>query len=60
MDIKISINTDNDAFGRGYCRHEVGRILSDAAARIRREEGINERNLMDINGNTVGKIEVEE
>ena len=58
MDIKISINTDNDAFGRCPAI-EISRILEDAAYRVQRD-GIHERNLMDSNGNTVGKIEVED
>lgn len=58
MDITITINTDNAAFEGPYCQHEVARILSELATKIKRN-GIYDGNLRDGNGNTVGAIKAE-
>ena len=52
--IIIEIKTTNDAF-EGYMEQELSRILYNLTERI--EEGRRPRKLMDINGNTVGKVE---
>ena len=66
MDITITINTDNAAFGE-WPEQEAARILAALANKIRTEMdfsdkrvGANEFSLRDINGNTVGKMEVSE
>jgi hypothetical protein len=65
MNINITINCDNDAFA-GRCGYEAGRILHDLAVSLKGEsarvipavfDGIK---LFDINGNTVGRVTVEE
>jgi hypothetical protein len=61
MNITITINCDNDAFGHRPAR-EVSRILDHASAHID-AHGIRDsdgKKLFDINGNSVGKIEVTE
>ena len=52
--IIIEIKTTNEAF-EGYMEQELSRILYNLTERI--EEGRRPRKLMDINGNTVGKVE---
>lgn len=52
--IIIEIKTTNDAF-EGYMEQELSRILYNLTERI--EEGRRPKKLMDINGNTVGKVE---
>ena len=54
-EVKITINTDNEAF-EYPC--ELPRILTEIAAKF--ESGISEFDIKDINGNIVGKVEVEE
>jgi hypothetical protein len=61
MKIKIEIDTDNSAFEGGNLVPEVGRILLGAASwigRPARGRGVARRGLTDINGNTVGMVEV--
>ena len=59
MNIKITINTDNAAF-KDNPTGEVCRILRDLADRAD-DYGIeNTERLRDINGNTVGKVTVED
>lgn len=53
--VKITINTDNEAFE--YAR-ELPRILTEIATKF--ESGASEFDIKDINGNIVGKVEVEE
>lgn len=50
----LVIDCDNDAFRGGYARAEIANILTDTAARVRREWP-HEMTLRDSNGNTVGK-----
>lgn len=59
MTITITINTDNHAFRQDYAR-EVERILMETARRIKREARMHGDSfaLLDINGNTVGRLEV--
>lgn len=54
--IKITINTDNAAF-EDY--DEVPRILSELAKKVI-EKASYKLSVLDINGNVVGKMEVEE
>ena len=54
--IKITINTDNAAF-EDY--DEVPRILGELAKKVI-EKASYELTVLDINGNVVGKMEVEE
>jgi hypothetical protein len=54
MKITIKINTDNDAFGDGP--RETARILRKLADGCPLEPG----KIRDINGNTVGSVEVSE
>ena len=56
MDIKITLNTDNDSFQPSPSM-EVARILGNAIDDMQ-IEGLRERPLMDMNGNTVGRIEL--
>lgn len=58
MTYRIEIKTDNAAFedDPGY---EVARILRKLADRVE-SEGLDQVRLMDINGNCVGSVEVED
>ena len=59
MDIKITINTDNEAFSN--CPGgEIARILRRLAREIEDWRGKQDIgcNLRDINGNKVGKLEI--
>lgn len=59
MEVNIHIECDNAAFdedGAGPSQ-EVARILHDSVNKIL-SDGISDRKLRDINGNTVGYIEV--
>lgn len=65
MNITITINTDNAAFSdeNGGREYEVGRILRKLADELHDgiiNASIGPRKLRDINGNTVGKVEVVE
>jgi hypothetical protein len=53
--IVITISTGNDAFQDGNMENEVSRILYDLA-----ERSIATRAIMDINGNKVGNMVVED
>ena len=57
MDITIDIQCDNAAF-EDNPEQEVARILKELAERI--AYGLSDRNLKDINGNTVGNMYVNE
>lgn len=62
MNITIEINCDNAAFEDDAGR-EVARILADLASklpRLRNPAKWDGLTLCDINGNTVGKVTVEE
>lgn len=62
MKITITIETDNAAFERAPM-FEVARILDSAAARLKREGPPDEGDsykLRDVNGNTVGRVTVED
>jgi hypothetical protein len=50
----IKINTENDAFQGGNGRAEIARILRELADKI--EAGESPRTILDVNGNTVGRI----
>ncbi len=58
MNITITINTDNEAFV-GQPKEEVRRILGElfkpGGGLLRTWDG---RKLLDVNGNTVGKVEI--
>lgn len=63
MEITISIRCDNEAFEGENCGSEVARILrklADAIDYDHREgvAAIGNAPLMDVNGNTVGKVTV--
>ena len=65
MDIRITINTDNDAFddkralgGMNLWHREVRRILTRLSFEITPEYFT--RTILDINGNVVGYVSVEE
>tara|TARA_R110002020_G_scaffold404394_1_gene614483 strand:+ start:450 stop:1001 length:552 start_codon:yes stop_codon:yes gene_type:complete len=57
MKIKITIETGNAAFT--FPENEVARILQVYAAKIIRLGGVSESALKDVDGNTVGKVEIE-
>lgn len=57
MEITITINTDNDAFADGNLETEVARILNYLAARVK-VGGVDTYPIKDINGNTVGEMNV--
>ncbi len=61
--IRIEIETTNAAF-EGHPGMEVARILEDLARRFRDGEIVGDGNvthpLRDVNGNTVGRVEVED
>ena len=52
--VKITINTGNAAFEDDL--GEVARILTDLAARF--TDGVDEGPVLDVNGNTVGRVTV--
>lgn len=53
---KLQIDTGNAAFDDGSLKLEVARILRDVADRL--EVGAYVNKLRDINGNTVGSVEL--
>jgi hypothetical protein len=53
--ITITISTNNDAFRDGNMENEVSRILHDLA-----ERSLMTKSILDINGNKVGLIVVED
>ena len=64
MTLRITIDMDNAAFDEQNCGHEVARILKEIGGRAKectRKDfescGITS-SVRDINGNTVGKMEV--
>lgn len=60
MEVTITINCDNDAFTASSAK-EVERILRELARKMRvcqHADTFNGATLRDINGNTVGKVEV--
>lgn len=58
MKLKIEIDMDNDAFQDGQRAAEITRILKAAACAV--AYGARDVPLTDINGNTVGRVTVEE
>ena len=56
MQVIITIKCDNAAF-EGYPEAEVSRILRDLSTMIL-HRGMDDRSLLDGNGNVVGKFEV--
>lgn len=63
MKATIVIEMDNDAFAGVDCGHELARILHQMARRI---DGMNEVEcncrpikIIDVNGNNVGRLEIE-
>lgn len=59
MTLTITIAMDNAAFGAGWRKREVFRILNEAKETIVCAPGHDGR-LEDVNGNTVGRWEVSE
>jgi hypothetical protein len=60
MVIMLEVDTANDAFVNGAFGKEVGRLLRLAAARIEKEgKKVSTFPLLDINGNTCGRVEVD-
>lgn len=57
MKCTVTIDLDNDAFAVDQAQ-ELCRILDEAQAFI--NGGWSHKTLKDINGNTVGKLEIEE
>lgn len=57
MRVNITIECDNDAFHPSQS-NELARILQDAADRVLLEGTVGERPLLDLNGNTVGRLMV--
>jgi hypothetical protein len=53
--LKITIKTGNSAFEGGNKSYELARILRKLAEKV--ENGIYDCKIMDVNGNTVGKME---
>lgn len=59
--IKITIETDGAAFDDGMQGStEVSRILRGLSNDVFNDESLEERYLKDLNGNTVGKVEVDD
>lgn len=58
MKYKLEINLDNDAF-KPCPNRELQRILREIAD-ILGERHLDDRNILDSNGNTVGKVQVVE
>ena len=58
MNIRIIIETDNAAFEDTGEEIETARILRDLADKVE-SGGLGDFNLMYINGNTVGQMDVE-
>jgi hypothetical protein len=54
--VTITIKTENAAFAED-CGYEVGRILNELASKYMHGDPI-PSSLRDVNGNTVGKVEV--
>ena len=54
---KLEIDTGNAAFDDGQKPYELARILRIIAERV--EHGCEVGNAVDLNGNTVGRFEVE-
>lgn len=54
--IVVEMATDNAAFADTYAGEEVGRILREAAQKVRDGAFDGEMYLRDINGNKVGKL----
>lgn len=59
MQITITINTDNAAF-EGDPGVELSRILTQLAQEFEQTTNPHSGKICDINGNTVGKVEVSE
>ena len=58
MEAIIKINMDNAAFEDGYDGYsELARILKNLSNYLY-EQGSTDKNLFDINGNKVGKLEI--
>jgi hypothetical protein len=66
VQLTITINTDNDAFGRSKSQiaSEVGRILVNLTTNLREDPAMlnysDVTSLRDINGNTVGQVTYKE
>ena len=54
MTFKLNINCDNDAFYGEQKHAELVRILREIAGDLERHGGLMGKNVLDINGNTVG------
>lgn len=54
--ISVEMSTGNAAFAESYAGWEVGRILREAATKVREGGFDGELNLRDINGNKVGQL----
>jgi len=59
MRVTITIDCDNEAFGDEPAV-EVARILQRYTARLREAYRLEDCRLRDVNGNTVGQVEISE
>lgn len=61
MKLTVTIELDNDALAGRSGNAEVARLLRDAANRYPKLRGVDDSiRLLDINGNTVGMMEITE
>lgn len=58
MKVTIEIQCDGAAFGEDHTGTELARILREYADRVNGEEPADRVTLRDINGNTVGRVDV--
>lgn len=56
--LKITINTENQAFENGNLHDELARILAECVQTLEKEQ--NYSKLYDINGNPVGELTIKE
>lgn len=59
--LRLTIETDNDAFADGNLSHELARILRECASRLQESGGSTHRwesTVRDVNGNACGRLVV--